>query len=152
MRPFVRDTPGVLVLLGCLGLFLWAGVMALSEGSAGGWVALLFALAVLYPLVRRLGGSGTLHATPAGVSQRVRFSRRDIAWEDVTDVTDDLPGHVTVRTRAGSRVELLTLGLPAMAWGPQLEQWRTDPQLLAPDNVAREVETVRQRCAAIGLR
>src|SRR6478735_7586547 len=131
VRSFVRDSSGVVVLIGCLGLFLWVGVAALRDGSPGGWLALLCAVVLLYPLVRRLGGSGALLATSEALSQRVRFSRREVAWEDVADVVDDLKGHVVVTTRSGSRVEFLTLGLPPVAWGPQLNEWRADPQMLA---------------------
>ena len=132
MRSFARDTPGVLVLVACLGLLLWAGLVALSEGHLGGWVAILFALVLLYPLIRRLGGSGAVLATPVGLSQRVRFSRRNVAWDEVADIADDVAGHVVVTTWSGSRVEFLTLGLPSVAWGPQLEQWHADPQSASP--------------------
>lgn len=125
---------------------------ALGEGSPGGWVALLFALVVVYPLARRLGGSGAILATPAGLSQRVRFSRREVAWDDVADIADDLGGHVVVTTRSGSRVEFLTLGLPPVAWGPQLEDWRTEPQALAAGRVEREVAVLRERVRALSLR
>ena len=123
-----------------------------AGGAQGAGWALLFALVLLYPLVRRLGGSGALLATPAGLSQRVRFSRREVAWEDVGDLVEDLGGHVMVTARSGSRVEFLTLGLPPVAWGPQLKEWRADPQLLAPGGVARQVEVVRQRVEDLSLR
>ncbi|MGG5258288.1 hypothetical protein [Phycicoccus avicenniae] len=152
VRSFIRDIPGIVVMVACFGLFLWAGVTALGEGSPGGWVALLFALVLVYPLARRLGGSGAILATPAGLTQRVRFSRREVAWDDVTEIVDDLGGHVVMTTRSGSRVEFLTLGLPPVAWGPQLEDWRADPHALAAERVGREVEVLRERVRALSLR
>lgn len=153
IRTYIRELPGLLVLMACLCLLLPGGIVALRQGNIGGWVALGLATLVAYPLARRLGGgSGAIRVSADRISQRIHFKRRQIRWREVAQIQDDLAGHVSVLSRSGESVEFVSLGLPPVAWGYQLTEWWEDLDLLSEANLNEELEKVRRHARAFSLK
>ena len=152
VRTYIRELPGLLVLITCLGLALSVGISALGQGNGGGWVALGLATLFAYPLARRLGGgSGAIRVSADRISQRIHFKRRQIRWHEVAQIHDDLGGHVSVVSRSGEDVEFVSLGLPPVPWGYQLTKWWQDPDLLSEVNLNEELAKVRRHAQALTL-
>ncbi|WP_082589574.1 hypothetical protein [Nostocoides sp. Soil756] len=149
IRTVVRELPGIVVLSGCLLLFVLVGLSALRGGSSGGWVAFAFAAVVAYPLFRRLGGGGDIIVTGKGVAQRIHYKTRCADWAAIDGVNFDPSGRVDVRMLDGDQAGFVTLGLPAVTWERNLYAWRDDPTLLDLGRLGIEVDRLRHEARTL---